>query len=98
MFQPLFIGDRVTASGFRLGSAQVVIPETGSETKVFTSALKMNDLILITAEVAASLPADLLEKTQISGTPLVLVIADIRGLHQPDNVADRLRQLLGMSE
>ena len=98
MFQPLFIGDRVTASGFRLGGAMVVTPEPGAETKVFNSALKTSNLILITAQVAACLPESLVEKVQIMGSPLVLVIADIRGLHQPDNVADRLRRLLGMAE
>lgn len=98
MFQPLFIGDRVTASGFRLGGAMVVTPEPGSETKVFNSALETNNLILITAQVAACLPESLLEKTQITGSPLVLVIPDIRGFQQADNVADRLRRLLGMTE
>ncbi len=98
MVRPLFIGDRVTAAGFRLGGAMVEIPEPGTEVMVFRDALKTRDLIILAAEVAARLPEALLANAQTAGTPLVLIIPDVRGLHEPEDIAASLRRQLGMAE
>jgi len=98
MLRSLFIGDKVSAAGFRLGGAMVEIPEPGMEEKVFRDALKTRDLIIIAAEVAACLPKALLTTAQSAGAPLVLVIPDVRGLHEPEDIAASLRQQLGMAE
>jgi vacuolar-type H+-ATPase subunit F/Vma7 len=98
MLRPLFIGDRVSAAGFRLGGAMVEVPEPGAELQVFRRALETSDLILVSAEIAARLPGPLLEDVQAAGKPLVLVIPDVRGLHQPADIAATLRRQLGMAE
>jgi len=98
MRAPVFIGDRLSATGFHLGGAEVKTPEPGMEATVFRAALQDSELVLLTAEVAASLPGSLLDKAMVAGDPLVLVIPDVQGLHQPVDIADSLRRQLGMAE
>ncbi|MCW8963394.1 MAG: Vacuolar H+transporting two-sector ATPase F subunit [Gammaproteobacteria bacterium] len=98
MRPPVFIGDRISAAGFRLGGAEVNTPEPGMEATVFRAALEDSELVLLTAEVANRLPDTMLDEAMISEAPLVLVIPDVRGLHEPVDIADSLRRQLGMAE
>jgi vacuolar-type H+-ATPase subunit F/Vma7 len=94
----VFIGDRLTALGFRLGGAVVEMPEPGTEAAVFRAALEDSELVLLTAEVATHLPESLLDDALVASDPLVLVIPDVRGLSKPPDIADSLRRQLGMAE
>jgi vacuolar-type H+-ATPase subunit F/Vma7 len=98
MFYPVFIGDKLSAAGFRLAGAEVHIPEPGTELPIFQEALERADLIIITADIAVLLPESLLEKNQINGAPLLMIIDDICGMHQSVDIAVYLRQQLGMAE
>jgi len=98
MFRSVFIGDRVSAAGFRLGGSRVHTPEPGGEEEAFEQALASADMVILTAEVAACLPAERLPAAQASHAPLVLVIEDVRGRHQPPDIAATLRRQLGMGE
>ena len=98
MFRTVFIGDRVSAAGFRLGGVRVDTPAPGSEEEAFTNALTSSDLVLVTAALAGRLPADRLAGAQAGHKPLVLVLEDVRGLHQPPDIAATLRRQLGMAE
>jgi len=94
----VFIGDRLSAAGFRLGGAVVETPESGMEATVFRAALEDSELVLLTAEVAACLPEPLLDDALVASDPLVLVIPDVRGLYEPPDIVDSLRRQLGMAE
>jgi len=98
MQPPVFIGDRLSATGFRLGGAVVSTPEPGMEATAFRAALEDSELVLVTAEVAAKLPDALLDKAMVAGDPLVLVIPDVRDIHEPPDIAASLRRQLGMAE
>jgi vacuolar-type H+-ATPase subunit F/Vma7 len=98
MLSPVFIGDRLSASGFRLAGARVESPEQGHEEDTFRRALESSELVLLTAEVASHLPKSLLDQAMVAGKPLVLVIPDVRGLHEPQDIAASLRRQLGMVE
>lgn len=98
MQRPVFIGDRLSAAGFRLGGAVVKTPESGMEASVFRTALEGSELVLLTAEVAACLPEALLNDALVASEPLVLVIPDVRGSSEPPDIADSLRRQLGMAE
>jgi vacuolar-type H+-ATPase subunit F/Vma7 len=98
MQAPVFIGDSLSAAGFRLGGAVVKTPKAGSEEAVFRTALAEGELVLITAEIASRLPNALLEEAMIENNPLVVVIPDVRGRQQPVDIANSLRRQLGMTE
>lgn len=97
MFRTVFLGDRVSAAGFRLGGARIDTPPLGKEEEAFVNALASSDLVLVTAEIAGRLPEDRLLLAQAGHEPLVLVIEDVRGLHQPTDIAATLRRQLGMA-
>ena len=92
------IGDEISATGFRLAGARVLIPPAGGELKAFQQARTEADLVLITAQVAARLPADSLGDALQAAVPLILIIPDIRGTAQPADLAGRLRRQLGLAE
>ena len=98
MLSPVFLGDRLSAAGFRLGGAAVVTPEPGSEEHAFRQALEETSLVLVRAEIASTLPESLLSDALMATSPLVLVLPDVRGLHQPPDIANQLRKQLGMAE
>jgi vacuolar-type H+-ATPase subunit F/Vma7 len=98
MFRPLFIGDSVSAAGFRLGGASVQTPEPGDEMRLFREALDSSELIIITAEVASRIPESLIKSVQIGGSPLLLIVTDARHQQEAPDIAADLRRQLGMVE
>ncbi len=93
-----FIGDEVTAAGFRLAGFSVYTPAPEAITTLFDQLSEEMELLIITAEMAHSIPEKLLRRTFDRGNPLLLVIPDIRNRAQPIDLAAELRQQLGMSE
>lgn len=104
MIRCAFIGDALTGAGFRLAGASVHQPDPTEIPALFerlagvsasgSSSESATDLILMTPEAAASLPAGRLGEIQRRGRPLVLVVPDVRGRHPaPDLVAALHRQL-----
>jgi len=93
-----FMGDEVSSAGFRLAGADVHVPVADEAEALFRRLLGESQLILITAEVAAWLPADLLARALRGHHPLILVIPDVRGRVQPLDLSSLLRRQLGMAE
>jgi vacuolar-type H+-ATPase subunit F/Vma7 len=93
-----FMGDEVSAAGFRLAGVDVHVPGVARAAGLFRQLLEESQLILLTAEVAAWLPQDLLTSSLRRERPLVLVIPDIRGRTEPADLSLLLRRQLGMVE
>lgn len=93
-----FIGDEVTAAGFRLAGFSVYVPAPEAVTTLFEQLNEEMELVIITAEMAQTIPDRLLRRAFVRGNPLLLVIPDVRNRAQPVDVAEELRQQLGMSE
>ena len=93
-----FIGDEVSATGFRLAGVDVHVPGPGEAEDLFRRLLRESSLVLLTAEVASCLPEDLLRRAAIAERPLVLVIPDVRGRVAAPDPASVLRRQLGMVE
>ena len=53
---PVFIGDELTAAGYRLAGARTYVPGEGELIDVFERASGEAEVVLITAELAARLP------------------------------------------
>ena len=93
-----FIGDEVTAAGFRLAGFEVYIPAAEEVTGVLVKLSEEMELVIITAEMAQAIPDQFLHQAIVRGRPLILVIPDIRRRLQPVDLSAGLRQQLGMSE
>jgi vacuolar-type H+-ATPase subunit F/Vma7 len=92
----VFIGDELTATGFRLTGITTVVPSKGQERGALAEARGHADVVILTAECAQQIPPDELDRAILSETPLVAVIPDIRGSAPLPDLARRLRTSLGI--
>jgi len=91
------IADEVTALGWRLIGARVLLPEMGSVQDCWHEAMRSADLVLITAQYAGAIEPAELDAALLAEKPLVLVIADLRQRREPPEVEREVRRALGVS-
>lgn len=91
-----FIGDEVSAAGYRLAGAEAYVPAAGEEAAVFAAARGRAALVLVTAECAARLPPAELHQALAAVRPLTLIVPDVRGRVAPADLGRLVRQQLGM--
>lgn len=95
--EPLaFIGDEVSATGFRLAGARVHVPPPGGVREAFDAARGEAAVVLVTAALAAELPPALLEEALGAIAPLVLVVDDLLGTAAPPDLEAAMRRALGV--
>ena len=92
-----FIGDEVTAQGFRLAGAATQVPAQRDVATAFAAALRASGLVLITAEAAGRLDPDELDLAVRSASPLVLVVPDAAMRTMPPDPAATVEQVLGIA-
>jgi vacuolar-type H+-ATPase subunit F/Vma7 len=86
---PAYIGDEISAAGYRLAGAQVTVPGDGAASAALEVARASSPLVLISAAVAAGIDAAQLRAAMMALQPLVLIVPDVQG-------EARLRGQLGM--
>jgi vacuolar-type H+-ATPase subunit F/Vma7 len=91
------VADELTAAGWRLAGARVLLGDAGNVADAFRTALQGADLVLITAELAAAVPATQLQDALHAYPPLVLVIADLRRAREPADIEEQTRRALGVA-
>jgi vacuolar-type H+-ATPase subunit F/Vma7 len=96
MGAPVFIGDEVSAAGYRLGGARIQTPSPEKAEAVFEAARREHDLVLISVEVARMLAPAQLNAALRELQPLVLVVPDVRERFAVRDLATRLRTALGV--
>lgn len=79
MTGPVYIGDEISAAGWRLTGVRVSTPGPGRETEAFASARGRASLVLVSAAVAARIDAAALSTAAGALTPLMLVLPDPQG-------------------
>jgi len=98
MAAPVYLGDEVSAAGFRLAGVEVRVPQRGDETAALSSARADAPLVLVAATVAARVVAGELRAAVAALTPLVLIVPDIDRATPVPDLARRLKKLLGLEE
>lgn len=92
----VFIGDELTAAGFRLAGVAVVTPARGGEAEALASARRTARIVLLGSDIAARLPAREVEAATISLDPLVAIVQDVLASAPPPDLARRLKATLGL--
>ena len=93
---PVYIGDEVSAAGYRLAGARVEVPEPGGEGAALAVARLQAPLVLVSAAVAARIAEHELRAALAALAPLTLIVPDLRGEAAVPDVAARLRHQLGL--
>ena len=98
MRAPVYLGDELTGAGLHLAGARVVTPAPGTEREAFDRARRESELVLLSTEVAAALPAPLVARARAADAPLVVVVPDVRGRAPLADPETSLRKQLGIAE
>lgn len=96
MAAPVYLGDEVSAAGWRLAGAQVHTPAAGEEMAALERARAQAPLVLLSAALAARLGQARLRPALLALAPLVLVVPDLQGGTPLPDLAARLRTQLGL--
>jgi len=96
MTAPVYIGDEVSAAGWRLAGARIAMPGPGEETAALAAARARAPLVLVSAAVAARMDAEALAAAGSALAPMVLVVPDPQGEVMMPDLAARLRSQLGL--
>jgi len=98
MSAPIFIGDEISATAYRLAGIDTRVPGRGDVERDFEYALDAASLVVITAEFAAALPEALLDSAVRRAEPLVLIVPDTAGRRQPADLDRRVDRVLGIEQ
>jgi vacuolar-type H+-ATPase subunit F/Vma7 len=91
------IADEITAIGWRLAGARVYLPPPGSVGECLRAAGQSADLILLTAELARTVPGVELEEALLAAVPLLLVIPDLQHTREPPDIEREAQRALGIA-
>lgn len=92
----VFIGDDISAMGYRLAGAEVFSPSPSDMLTTFVSACSQASVVMITAEAARHIPPTRLNAAQTKADPLVVVIDDIRGRVSAPDLEHHVNTILGL--
>jgi vacuolar-type H+-ATPase subunit F/Vma7 len=96
MALPILISDRLTAAGFRLAGLRPLVTAPEDAGAVLREALALGGPVIITAALAAHVPAVQLEKAIRAADPPVAVIPDIVRSAEPADMGELVRRALGV--
>lgn len=97
MTLPVFIGDEVTATGYRLAGIEIRVPVTPDATEQeLARARGSASLILISAEYAGHVQAGKLREAVSRAAPPVLIVPDAAGRVAVPALAASARATVGL--
>jgi vacuolar-type H+-ATPase subunit F/Vma7 len=94
----LFLGDELSAVGYQSAGLEALTPSVAEAERILSEPDEKVGLVIITAALAAQLPATLLARLRRQQKPPLAVVPDIRGLQRPPDSAASLRRQLGLAE
>jgi vacuolar-type H+-ATPase subunit F/Vma7 len=84
--------------GYQLAGVEALTASAADAERILTRPAEEVGLVIITAALAAQLPAALLARLRRQQQPPVAVVSDIRGMQRPPDTAASLRRQLGLAE
>jgi vacuolar-type H+-ATPase subunit F/Vma7 len=96
MSAPIYLGDELSAAGYRLAGARVRTPAAGEAAQALAWAREQAPLVLLSAAVAAQIGEAALRPALAALAPLVLIVPDPQGQAPLPDLAARLRGQLGI--
>jgi vacuolar-type H+-ATPase subunit F/Vma7 len=93
---PIYLGDEVSAAGYRLAGVDARVPAPGTEVEALAAARREAPLVLVTTSIAAHIGDAELRRAATALAPLVLVVPDLLGETPLPDLAARLRAQLGL--
>ena len=96
MSSAIFIGDELTATGFRLTGLETLAPEPADVAAAFADSRRRAALVIVTAECARCVPEDLLGSALVADPPTVVIIPDVLARVEPTPLARRMKSILGI--
>ena len=98
MFAPVFIGDEVSAQGYRLAGLRTLVPAEGELLAVIRRGCADAPLVLIDAGLAQDIPGAMLDELLAGIAPPVVIVPRVRGAVRRSDIATRVRRQLGVLE
>lgn len=93
-----FIGDEISAAGYRLCGIESHIADRKNALSLIRQACERSSLVLVGSGVLQYLQSQELDDLLVNIEPPVLVVPDIRGLHEMPDIASRINKQLGLLE
>jgi vacuolar-type H+-ATPase subunit F/Vma7 len=93
---PLFIGDEITATGYRQAGIRTLPVAAGQATKAIERALGDTQLLLITPDCADELGAERLHTIMRRARPLLVIVPDAAGQSALPDVDAAVDRVLGI--
>ena len=95
---PVFIGDEVSASGWRLIGVRTIVADRDAAAGAFDAVPGDTELLLITAVCAAGLDSGRLDAAVQRGKPMVLVVPDAANRLVPPDLDGKVDRVLGIEQ
>lgn len=91
-----YVGDPVSAAGFRLAGARIWSPPAGGEAAALAQARRAAKVVLLSEEVGAALAPAQLDAALAALQPLVAIVPPAGGGVSAADPAERVRVQLGL--
>jgi len=98
MRHAVFIGDELSAAGYRLTGIATAAPSADAAAEALRGAREDAGLVIMTAELARRVPAREIEAALIAEVPAFAIVPDVRMSTPLPDLAKRLRRTLGIEE
>jgi vacuolar-type H+-ATPase subunit F/Vma7 len=92
----VYLGDAVSAAGYRLAGAVVRTPAVGEEAAALAWARTQAPLVLLSSSVALHIGDTAMRAALSAPAPLLLIVPDLLGEVPLPDLAARLRSQLGL--
>ena len=96
MSAAIFIGDELSAAGFRLTGIETIVPAPEGVGASLADARTRAGLVIITAELADRIPPAELEAAMLAEAPTLAIIPDVLLRATPPDLGKKLRSVLGI--
>jgi vacuolar-type H+-ATPase subunit F/Vma7 len=92
----IFIGDELSAAGFRLTGIETLVPAPDAVGAALNDARARASLIILTADLARHIAPPALEAALLEETPTLAIIPDVLLRTPLPDLAGKLRSALGI--